>query len=620
MSDDLFGFSDEFNSFDNDVADDKTLSTEFLAEDENLELAFGDLPNKETALFRLDLIRYLERRVKGGWTPKNLDKLLEEYALLKKTSVPSSRTIADWKKLYYESGKDVASLIPGHSKKGNRKLKNDSSDLVTEAIQTKFLTKERVSVNTAYEYYKYRVIEENRPLDQVKIAPISQRTFYNRVNALPPYEVALARYGKRYADNKFKTVGSIIPATRPMEYVEIDHTTAPVILLDDDLELPLGRPHLTILYDRYSTCIVGLSVNYRDPSYETVRAAFLNSVLKKDWIKEKYPSIKSEWPCYGKITNLIVDNGAEFWSDSLESALKPLVTDIQYNQRGKPWRKAGVEKSFDTFYKKLFSRFPGKTFTNPTQLKDYNPKRDAVINVSDFLELLHKWLIDVYHKKADTRYKRVPYQKWTESQGTIIFCEGPEAEQLKIELGVVNHRTIRRGAIELHSLKYQSDELEEYGKQYSSRARKSAYVKTKTDPNDISSIYVYLEEEKKYIKVPAVDHTGYTKGRSLYEHQRINSLRRLKVRLGEQDESLADASLYLDRAMDEAIERMSRSKSKKSALPKTTHASKIAKQRGVGSEGPSTIVTKSPKPISEVPKEAIDMGTASDDLSDIEGY
>ena len=38
----------------------------FLAEDENLELAFGDLPNKDTALFRLDLIRYLERRVKGA--------------------------------------------------------------------------------------------------------------------------------------------------------------------------------------------------------------------------------------------------------------------------------------------------------------------------------------------------------------------------------------------------------------------------------------------------------------------------------------------------------------------------------------------------------------------------
>ncbi|MEZ9565579.1 hypothetical protein AB4226_10515 [Vibrio artabrorum] len=146
MSDDLFGFSDEFNSFDNDVADDKTLSAEFLAVDENFELAFSDLPNKDTALFRLDLIRYLERRVKGGWTPKNLDKLLEEYVLLKKTSVPSSRTITDWKKLYYESGKDVTSLIPGHSKKGNRKLKNDSSDLVTEAIQTKFLTKERVSV------------------------------------------------------------------------------------------------------------------------------------------------------------------------------------------------------------------------------------------------------------------------------------------------------------------------------------------------------------------------------------------------------------------------------------------------------------------------------------------
>lgn len=77
-------------------------------------------------------------------------------------------------------------------------------------------------------------------------------------------------------------------------------------------------------------------------------------------------------------------------------------------------------------------------------------------------------------------------------------------------------------------------------------------------------------------------------------------------------ESIADALLFLDRAMDEAIEPMSCPKSKKSVLPRTTHVSKVTKQRGVSSEGPSTIVTTPPKSISKFTKEVV--GIVSDDL------
>nr|WP_321458901.1 transposase [uncultured Vibrio sp.] len=458
MDEDFFDFTDEFEqtSTDSDIADFDGI----FSSDNPIEGRFYDEKARDVAVFRRTLIHYLEQRLSGGWTPKNLNPLLNDFADAKKVSVPSARTVAEWKKDYFESGKALSSLAPSHHRKGNSQKKHPTDDLIKEAISSKYLTKERLSVNTTYEYYKYRVIEENQLAPPSNLTPISQRTFYNRINNLNPYEVALARYGKRFADNKYKQVGSMIPATRPMEYVEIDHTTAPAILLDDEIDIPLGRPHLTILYDRYTSCIAGLSVNYRNPSYETVRAAFINAVLKKDWIQDKYPNITEPWPCRGNISYLIVDNGAEFWSDSLEAALKPLVTDILYNQRGKPWHKPGVEKSFDTFYKKLFSRFPGKTFTNPTQLHDYNPKRDAVLTVSTFLALLHKWLIDVYHQKPDTRYQRIPYQKWVESQDKVIFCEGLEAEQLKIELGITKIRTLSRGSVRVHALRYQSDELE----------------------------------------------------------------------------------------------------------------------------------------------------------------
>lgn len=184
------------------------------------------------------------------------------------------------------------------------------------------------------------MIKTNQTIVEGKIDLISQRAFYDRVNSLPAYDVAVARYGKRYADRAFRSVGQQIPATKPMEYVEIDHTPVPVILIDDELDVPLGRPYLTMLYDRFSKCIVGLSVNFREPSFDSVRKALLNALLNKNWVKDKYPSVKNDWPCCGKIDYLVVDNGAEFWSNSLEDSLKPLVSDIQYSQAAKPWRKS----------------------------------------------------------------------------------------------------------------------------------------------------------------------------------------------------------------------------------------------------------------------------------------
>lgn len=113
-----------------------------------------------------------------------------------------------------------------------------------------------------------------------------------------------------------------------------------------------------MLYDRFSKCIVGCSINFREPSFDSVRKVLLNSLLDKSWLKAKYPSIENEWPCHGKIDCLVVDNGAEFWSQSLEDSLRPLVSDIQYSQAAKPWRKSGIEKLFDQMNKGLVTFQP----------------------------------------------------------------------------------------------------------------------------------------------------------------------------------------------------------------------------------------------------------------------
>lgn len=568
---------------------------------------------------RLSYIRFVNARINGGWTQKNLTPILREASQSLPLPAPKWRTLVNWKKAYYESGESIHALVPRHKGKGNREKKNDSEKYVLKAINEKYLTKERVSVSDTYAYYKSLVIVANKSIVSGGIQLLSKRTFYNRVQMLPPYEVDVARFGKRIADRKYRSVGQQIPCTMPMEYVEIDHSPLDAILLDDKGDIPLGRPYLTILYDRFSKCVVGLSVNFREPSYNSVRKAILNTVLQKDWVKEKYPCIKNEWPCSGKIQNLVVDNGAEFWSNDLEDALRPLVSNILYTKAGNPWEKTGVEKFFDKLNNGLIKKFPGKTFSRTEQLKDYNPKRDAVVRVSEFLELLHKWIIDLYHQSPDTRETGIPVQRWYESKFRPSEYKSSEKEQLKIELGPVHHRTIGLGGIRLYNMRYESKELIEYRKQNSLDNSGKLYVKTKTDPMDLSYIYVYLENEFRYIKVPVVDNTNYTRGLTLFQHKIVEKVRRLNTRFSADELSLAESRLYIEERIQTETNRSS---NKKRPNVKVGSTSKLAKYHEVGSDGPTTIIasqsnSQPPKSTEQLLIEEVDW---DDESEDIEGY
>lgn len=618
--DDVFGFIDEMEA----SAQAAQLPRDLFEEDESYIPSIDTYPEKtqQEVLRRLKVIQFTEKRLKGGWTERNLVPILDMVEQDLNLSPPSWRTLAEWKKVYFESGRSIQSLVPAHAQKGNKNKSSDSQVLIDEAIEKKYLTKERLSIAEAFRYYKSRVITINQTIVEGAIEPICERTFYDRVNSLPPYEVAVARYGKRYADREFRSVGQQIAATKPMEYVEIDHTPLPVILIDDELDVPLGRPYLTMLYDRFSKCVVGLSVNFRDPSFNSVRKALLNTLLDKSWLKDSYPSIKNDWPCHGKIDYLVVDNGAEFWTDSLEDSLRPFVTDIQYSQTAKPWRKTGIEKLFDQLNKGLINSLPGKTFTNPTQLKGYDPKKESVVRVSVFLELLHKWIVDYYHMSPDARERAIPYHKWHESKWRPNAYHDDEISYLRIELGLLKKCMIRISGICLHHQRYQSDELIEYRKYASVKSDGKLYVKTKTDPSDISSIYVFLEPEKRYIKVPAVDNSDCTKGRSLFEQERIQKVRRLNTRKLKDEEALAETYLYMESRIEGETERFSRSRNKKQTRPKTGNTSKLAKFRDVGSDGPTSIVASKPSNDQPTGQQILShvLSINDKDLDDIEGY
>ncbi|OCH28961.1 integrase [Aliivibrio fischeri] len=537
---------------------------------------------KMEVLRRISFIKWIKPRLKGGLTEKNLKPLLSDASIHLKMKAPCTSTFIAWCNRYRLSGEKVSSLTPQHSQKGNRKLKTSSEFYIAKAINEKYLTRNQCSIIQSFKYYCDLIIIENRTIPTNKIKKVSQRTFYNRINALPKYEVALKRYGKRYADINYRKVGKMREATRPLEYVEIDHTPLDLILLDDELEIPLGRPYLTILIDRYSKCIIGYNISFRPPSFESIRHAFCNACLDKSSITQQYPHLKNDWPMAGKIENLVVDNGTEFWSNSLEDSLRPFATNILFNKVGKPWMKPLVEKFFDILNKELVHSLPGTTRSRVEQLKGYNPKKDAAITFSLFLELFHTWIIDIYHMTPDTRGVSIPYFKWREGIKNLppLSFSNEEAQQLLIEFGILNTRTLTIYGINIHNKRYQSDELIEYRKKYGNIEENNLRLKTKTNPSNISYIFVYLPNEARYIKVPCTDGDSYIKNLTLYQHNVISKLTRTKTSLQENKEDQADSRMYIDKRIGKQLEKTQENKKN---IGKIKHLSKIACYQNIGS-------------------------------------
>ncbi|MEL6113837.1 transposase family protein [Photobacterium sp. SP02] len=553
----------------------------------NRDLASYSTEIQSEVMRRYRFIEWILKRVKGGWTEKNLNSLIRQAAIELKLEPPSCRTLARWWKSYSEANCSLMSLLPNNSNKGNRKQKVANDSVFFERAIEIYLVPERPSIAAVYEYYADLIRIENQSLVSGKIKPLSYKGFYNRVKKLPAYEVMLSRYGKYQADMAFDKIDAHIPATRVLEKVEIDHTPLDLILLDDELDIPIGRPYLTLLIDQFSKSIVGFHLGFENPSYYSVMKAILNAIKPKDYVSERFPSIEHEWYCQGKMESLVVDNGREFWSGSLEQACLEVGIHVQFNPVRKPWLKPLVERIFRTIGSRLIVTIPGKTFSNLLQREGYDPRKDAVMHFSTFNELFHKWIIDEYHYDSDSRKRSIPFLKWQEGVSVMppIRYEQDDLEKLSVVLGVMAKRKHRRGGVHLHGLRYDSHELADYRRMNPHDTK----VLTKTNPDDISSIYVYLDRHQRYLKVPCIDPIGYTRQLSLTQHRINQRLHRDYINQQVDLEGLARVRMYIHERIEketEELNQLQRGRSKRT----TGGMSRLAKHNGVMSDSDASCV------------------------------
>lgn len=461
---------------------------------------------------------------------------------------PHWTTVYRWREKYLKAGEDFLALQDGHHRKGNRieRFPREVIELADRAVDERYLQRERHTQHDTVEHAQGLVVEENRLRPKIAQLPMPSRRLISRlVSQVPAYDRVAARYGKQVADKRFRGVHGHRTTDAPLERVEVDHTQMDLMVLDDKSGLPLGRPWLTACTDDNTRTVLGFWLSFEPPSYLTVARCLKQALMPKTTLRKDYPSIVNDWDAHGVMRELVVDNGAEFHSVSLDNACYSLGIEIHYSARKTPWFKGKIERFMGTLNRGVAHGTPGTTFQNIFEKEEYDPSKTAVVRYSTLKEIIFKWVADVYHQRPHRSLGKPPAVMWAESIEPEEIRVPTDPARLDAILGRSESRRLTHKGIELDGLLYNSLELTALRH----RLGEALDVEVRVDNADLGQIVVISPEKgNELFEVPALK-TKYARGLTEWQH-RVCKRHAAREKKAYSAESWLEAKMYIARLID----------------------------------------------------------------------
>lgn len=492
----------------------------------HLRPTFGRMLSSFSEAVQLKAIRkkrYLDLILSQGSfisTPALLTPLIQACAnKLNDKDPPHAITVYRWYRELIRGQRDHRALIDRHHLKGGggSRLHPEVIEIVQDTIGDIYLSEQRNSGDDVFYEVVHRITKRNELLlESEKLAVPSRSTIYRAIQSLDKYDEMAARFGARIAEMKLRTSGLGVRPSRILERVEIDHTPLDLFVIDGETGLPQGRPTVTIAIDSFSKMPIGMHIGFAGTSIEAVFACLRHSLIPKTYLKNEYPEIEHDWPCYGPIETLVCDNGLEFHSNELERAAFELGTQIQFCPKRQAYYKGSIERHLKTVNFQFSRSLPGHSFAKWFHRDDYDPLKHAVLTFDQLLRHLHRWIIDIYAQKLHRGINSSPYRKWVEGSRQAPPRLLSDVDRLDVTLARTCERTVFHYGVEVHNLRYNDSALLVLRRQYGEKLK----VEVRFYFDDISYIHVIDPVTKDAVLVSALDQE-YAKGLSMEQHRLI---------------------------------------------------------------------------------------------------
>ena len=245
-----------------------------------------------------------------------------------------------------------------------QRLAEDIEAVIVAVIKALFLTKQKASAEEV-------VVEVHRRCRTAKLPRPSAGTIRRRLRAIDPKTKLLKREGRKAAHDRYGAVKESFPgADGPLAVVQIDHTLLDIIVLDEELRLPIGRPWLTLAIDVWSRMVFGYHLSLDAPSSFAVGLCLCHGMLDKAPELQRR-GVKGAWPVCGKPAMVHSDNGKDFRSALIQDTLDQYDIRAEFRPPLTPHYGGHIERLAGTLGRKVHA-LPGATFASPNQRGEYN--------------------------------------------------------------------------------------------------------------------------------------------------------------------------------------------------------------------------------------------------------
>lgn len=385
----------------------------------------------------------------------------------------------------------LTSLLPRRPgpDRGQSKLSSEMDELIDKAIETEYLTRQRLRVSDL-------VLEVRRRCHLEGLTPAGRKAIARRVRAKPRFEALSKREGHKRARDRFAPAVGSLKAASPLSVVQIDHTLVDVIVVDTMTRTPIQRPWLTLAIDVHTRCIAGFYLSLEAPSATSVALCVTQAVLpKSSWLSAR--RVVAEWPVQGLMARLHLDNAKEFHSEALRRGCEQYGIAIDHRPVRTPHYGGHIERLIGTMMGKVHL-LPGTTFSNIQVKGDADPEKTAAMTIEELERWLALAICGVYHRTVHRSIEMTPLDAWQKgtsgSTPGVAAVEGasvPDPRRFLIDFLPIERRYIRREGVSLHRIHYWSDVLRTW-------IGEPEKMVVRYDPRDLSRIFLMGPDGQYY--------------------------------------------------------------------------------------------------------------------------
>lgn len=378
----------------------------------------------------------------------------------------------------YRTRGTVEALLPRTSGRpaGLRLLDKKVEALIARCIREIYLTPNKPTL-------KRLTDEVHAKCAAAGLALPDRRTIRARVKAIPERTRALRRSDTRGIKATTPTPGKLM-ATRPLEFVQIDHTEVDVVVVDEENRRALpGRPWLTLAIDVFSRMVTGFHLSMSEPSRLSLGLCMLRATFDKTaWLSER--GVTEEWPTSGLPERIGVDNGSDFRSAVFRRACDNEGVRVEFRPPGRPHYGGHIERLMGTMMREVHA-LPGTTFSNVAERGRQDPKKSAGMTLHELETYFAIEIVEGYHQRIHRGLQRAPIAVWREFISETPLRMPKDRMAFWVSFLPEARRKLRPDGVHMFGpLKYW------HGALASDLGRSGNEVVVKYDPRDLSRVFV----------------------------------------------------------------------------------------------------------------------------------